>query len=337
VTDRNYTIHIVAEDPPENPADRGTNTLYIGTDGETFYPVFRIYVSDEGYDGAGWGPGDSPSTEGPGYTFEGKLADGTRLSQSEVVEKFGRYFGDIAPQVPTDKWYELVNGKDLDPRLEPATAPARVDSQWECFYGMAYTVMGAFKSPEERAQIPISAKMEAGGDPTTQYMWVFTNRAFGPVYAFRGKMPTFPDTYGGAKVMTDGQVQYWSVATVASGPSGSLWDGVSDLMVPLDEDDFYTIVVSRPEDRPGNATDENGMAWIDWGPGEGLDDDPRNRTDFGLLLMRFMACAEDWENSPLKAKTPGTEAEIMGPYYPRGYYTTKAEFEAEGPRKDLAG
>jgi hypothetical protein len=150
-------------------------------------------------------------------------------------------------------------------------------------------------------------------------------------------MPTFPDTYGGAKVMTDGQVHYWSVATVASGPSGSLWDGVSDLMVPLDEDGSYTIVVSRPEDRPANATDENGVAWIDWGPGEGLDGDPRNRTDFGLLLMRFMACAEDWENSPLKAKTPGTEAEIMGPYYPRGYYTTKAEFEAKGPRKDLAG
>ena len=49
-----------------------------------------------------------------------------------------------------------------------------------------------------------------------------------------------------------------------------------------------------------------------------LDDDPRNRTDFGLMIMRFMACAEDWENSPTKATTPGTEAEVMGPYYPRG-------------------
>jgi hypothetical protein len=27
------------------------------------------------------------------------------------------------------------------------------------------------------------------------------------------------------------------------------------------------------------------------------------------------------------------EEAVMGPYYPRGYYTTKAQFEAEGPKK----
>jgi len=107
------------------------------------------------------------------------------------------------------------------------------------------------------------------------------------------------------------------------------------MQVPLDEDGYYTIVVSHPENRPANATDENGIAWMDWGPGEGLDHDPRNRTDFGMMIMRFTACAEDWENSPTNATTPGTEAEIMGPFYPRGYYTTKEAFEAEGPRTDL--
>jgi len=332
VTDRNFTIHIVAEDPPEVPADRPTNTLYVGTDEKTLVLVYRIYMSDEGYDGAGWGPGDMPSTEGPGYTFEGRLADGTMLSQSEVVERFARPIGDINPQVPIEKWYELVNAEDNDPRLEPETAPARVDSPWENFYGMQYTIIGAFESPEERAKMALQTSMEGAGDPTTAYMMAFTNRRFGPVYVFRAKMPTFPDTYGGAKVMTDGQVQYWSVATVASGPSGDLWDGVSDLMVPLDKDGFYTIVVSRPEDRPANATDDNGLAWIDWGPGEGLDDDPRNRTDFGMLLMRFMVCHEDWKQSPTSATTPGTEADVMGPYHPKGYYTTKEEFEAQGPR-----
>ena len=74
------------------------------------------------------------------------------------------------------------------------------------------------------------------------------------------------------------------------------------------------------------------MAWIDWGPGEGLTD-PRNRTDWGMLLMRYMVCKGDWENSPAKIRKPGTEESVMGPYYPRGYYTTKAEFEAKGPKK----
>jgi hypothetical protein len=36
--------------------------------------------------------------------------------------------------------------------------------------------------------------------------------------------------------MPDGQVKYWSVATVGAAPSGELWDGVSDMMVSLDNE-----------------------------------------------------------------------------------------------------
>ena len=122
------------------------------------------------------------------------------------------------------------------------------------------------------------------------------------------------------------------VATMAAATSGDLWDGVFDMQAPLDKDGYYTIVVSRPEDRPKNATRENGVAWINWGPGEGLND-PRDRKDWGMLLMRFMVCNKDWENSPEKATKPGMEPEVMGPYYPRGYYTTREKFEAEGVKK----
>jgi len=199
---------------------------------------------------------------------------------------------------------------------------------------MKYTVAGAFMPPEERAKIKIASEMEGGGDPTTAYMITYLSRKFGPVYVFRAKMPTFPDTFAGTKIMPDGQVKYWSVCTMASAPSGELWDGVTDMMLPLDDKGYYTIVVSRPEDRPKNATKENGVAWINWGPGEGLTD-PRNRTDWGMLLMRFMVCREDWENSPSKVHKPGTEEAVMGPYYPKGYYTTKEQFEAEGVKKLL--
>jgi hypothetical protein len=118
--------------------------------------------------------------------------------------------------------------------------------------------------PDERAKIPLAAEMEGGGDPTTEYMVNYLSRQFGPVYVFRAKLPTFPDTFAGTKIMSEGQVTYWSVVTVASAPSGELWDGVFDMQVPLDWDGYYTIVVSRPEDRPKNATHENGVAWIDW-------------------------------------------------------------------------
>jgi hypothetical protein len=52
-----------------------------------------------------------------------------------------------------------------------------------------------------------------------------------------------------------------------------------------------------------------------------------------MLLVRFMVCATGWQHSPAKATRPGTEEAVMGPYYPRGYYTTREEFEAKGPKK----
>lgn len=103
------------------------------------------------------------------------------------------------------------------------------------------------------------------------------------------------------------------------------------MQVPLDEHRNYTIVCSRAEDRPKNATVENGVAWIEWSPrGEGLDD-PRNRDDFGMLMLRIMATDPAWKQRPDNVTAPGTEEAVMGPYLPRGRYTDKATFEAEGP------
>ena len=106
------------------------------------------------------------------------------------------------------------------------------------------------------------------------------------------------------------------------------------MQVPLDEDRNYTIVYSRREDRPENATLENGVAWIEWSPrGEGIEG-PNNRTDFGMLMMRIMATNPSWAQRPDNVTEPGTEETVMGPYYPRGEYTDKATFEAQGPRSD---
>jgi hypothetical protein len=278
VTSRDYTVHIVAENAPENRADRAKNTMYAGSEERSIQIVVRIYVTDEGFDGAGLGLANKPDSFGPLMTYEAKLAEGTRLSAEEVVERFGEPLGLAPPPVAADRWYSLINSKDKDPRLDPASAPARKDSQWEIFRGMRYSVVGAFQPPEERAKIKLQTEMEGGGDPTIVYLFNYLSRKFGPVYVFRAKMPTFPETYAGVGTMGDGEVKYWSVVTEASAPSGEMWDGVFDMMVPVDENGFYTIVVSRPEDRPANATHENGVAWIDWGPGEGLDD-PRNRPD----------------------------------------------------------
>jgi hypothetical protein len=57
VKNRSYTIDVLAENPPKNPAEHPKNTVYVGRDGKIVMACFRIYVSDDGYDGAGWGRG----------------------------------------------------------------------------------------------------------------------------------------------------------------------------------------------------------------------------------------------------------------------------------------
>ncbi len=174
--------------------------------------------------------------------------------------------------------------------------------------------------------------MDGGGDPSTQYLLSFISRKFGPVYVMRGKMPTFPDTFAGVggrglEIMPDAETQYWSLVSGEAAPSGQIVDGLTDLQVPLDKDRNYTIVVSRAEDRPKNATLENGIAWMEWSPrGEGLHD-PRNRADFGILMIRMMANNPSWKQSPDHVTHPGGEEAVMGAYLPRGEYTTKSAFE----------
>lgn len=334
---RDFTLRIVAEDPPANPKKRAPNTLYGGSNGELLQFVNRIYLSDQGWDGAGWAPASSPSAETGFPVYVGTLADGTKLSAEEVVRQFGRPIAQTKQPVNDKQWGKLVNSKTNDTSLDPATAPARKEPRWQKYWNFKYSIVGDFMPPAERAKIPAGGAIDGGGDPTTQYMYLTLSRKFGPLYVMRGKMPKFPNTYSGASgqglaVMPEAQTRYWSLVSCEAAPSGHIVDGLTDMQVPLDENDNYTIVYSRKEDRPTNATADNGIAWIEWSPnGEGIAG-PSNRKDFGMLMLRIMATNPDWKERPDNITQPGMEEEVMGPYYPRGYYTTKAAFETDGPR-----
>ena len=334
---RNFTLKIVAQDPPADKAKRVANTLYVGRGGGNLMFVNRAYLSDQGSDGAGWGPADTPGAGAGMPTYSGTLADGTKLNEAEVVKQFGRPMPAPKAPVSVEQWEQIVHAKGNDPALDPATAPARKLPKWEKYWNIQYSILGAFKTPEERAKIKYEGAIDGGGDPETEYMLIQLSRKFGPVYVMRGKMPTFPNTYAGAggkglEVMPAAQTQYWSLVSCEAMPSGQIVDALTDMQVPLDADGNYTIVYSRKEDRPANATAANGVAWIEWSPrGEGVDG-PKNRSDFGMLMLRIMANSPDWKQSPNHVTKPGMEEQVMGPYYPRSEYTTKAAFEAKGPK-----
>lgn len=333
---RDYTLSILAQEPPQDAGDRLPNTLYAGTDGGEIQMVMRIYLSDQGRDGAGWGPWASGTSQRGLPTLEGTLADGTTLAGEAASAAFGRPTkGGTSQPFTARQWEAMVTAKGNDPALDPATAPARTLPRWEKYWSIPYSIVGSFKTPEEQAKIPFAGAMDAGGDAETQYMLVQLSRKFGPVFVTRGKLPSFPDTYAGAaglglEVMPEAQTQYFSIVSAEAAPSGQIVDGLIDMQIPVDKDGNYTIVYSRVEDRPANATPENGVAWIEWSPrGEGIEG-PGNRTDFGMLMMRIMAPSADWAESPANVTKPGDEEKVMGAYYPKGEYTTKEAFEALG-------
>lgn len=333
---RDFTLRILAAEAPAKEEDRNPNTMYAGEEGGELQMVIRIYLPDQGMDGTGWGPAAAPFTGRGLPSYEGELADGTKLDSAQVIEQFALPMeGGTSQPLSASQWIALVNSEDNDPALDPATSPAREEPRWEKYWNFKYSILGSFKTAGEQSQIPYLGAMDGGGDPETQYFYTHISRKFGPVYVVRGKMPTFPDTYSGSggkglEIMPEAQTQYWSLVSCEAVPSGQIVDGLTDMQVPLDSDRNYTIVASSKEDRPKNATLENGIAWLEWSPrGEGMKD-PRNRTDFGMLMIRIMATNPSWDERPDKVTGPGMEEEVMGPYLPRGEYTDKATFEANG-------
>lgn len=320
---RNYTIRIRNAEIPA-AADRESNTMYAAP-GAQFQIVYRVYVPDQGYLGdAGAGL--------PAYTAT--LADGTELSAEEVVERFVRPLPrGTAAGMSVEQWRALCSAPDNDPELRPETTPARNPPLLERYFNNEWNIVATFKTPEARAKVPSKVETGFGGDPGIVYLMGYVSRGFGPVLVIHGKMPQFPDNYhgeggSGLDVMTTWESRYMSLIMTQAPPSGMGTDGISDFQIPLDAERNYTIAVSLPEDRPSNATEEHGVAWLAWGrAGEGIDDD-LNRPDFGMVVFRFMYNNPEWAHDPGRIVEHGSEEGIMGPYFPRLSYADKAGFEA---------
>jgi hypothetical protein len=68
------------------------------------------------------------------------------------------------------------------------------------------------------------------------------------------------------------------------------------------------------------------VAWLDWGDrGDGAGD-----RDYGLLIMRNMLASPNFDQAIQRVEQPGTEREVMGPFFPRSQYTTTEAFSSRG-------
>ncbi|MDP6978657.1 MAG: hypothetical protein QF570_08655 [Myxococcota bacterium] len=145
----------------------------------------------------------------------------------------------------------------------------------------------------------------------------YTNR-LGRVHVTRGRKFSAPNTPQ-EPVHTPGMDIRGFTVTTYNFWAGICEDAVIDVDIPVDENGYYTIVVSTSADRPANATKENGVAWLDWG--EYLD---------GQLTFRMLLSRDEKLVQLKHAIDTGEVADEIAAYVPQSRHCSKEAFEEKG-------
>lgn len=299
---RSYTVRIVADPPPED--GREPNTLYLGSQDQPSAAglvLYRIYLPDADRDKLG-------DTRLPEVSW--RTADGTEIEQPLACS--------IGANQPSTGVNELDRNSD-GPTL-PHWSTAGDPMSWERFFTLprAYARLA---SEDLASEMPSNSEGGFFSDLNNAYVYAFTSRDLGEVVVIEGRIPDTVSTYGGNRRFGREQLRYWSLCQAASAPTGATdtVDCVFDEQVPTDAQGRFTIVISTPEDRPANARTECGVAWLAYGA----------RPD-GVAIMRNQLPDPDFEQAIHNVTEPGSEAQVLGQYMPRGSYTSTDEFASRG-------
>jgi hypothetical protein len=309
---RHYTVKVLSGEPP---AHKRRNTLYAGVAGQDEQQlIYRVYLPDRFR--------KKELTGGVGLPRAILvLADGTRLRGKAACAGLDVQSDEFTFTMLPEAIYQGYR----HPGGEPPTFPARNPSRWNAFYNFPFALECGYRDQCD------GQPERTGGQYSNidnNYIAATGSLAFkrGPVWVLRGKLPTYPRTGRRVKRMPGGDMRYWSIcqneSAVTTIGEGCLYDS----QVPVGGKRRYTIVSSRPADRPDNARRKCGVGFIPWprnGDGAGSLDD-------GFLILRNMLPSPDFGRAVQDTRTPGDEKAVMGPYLPKGTYTTRAGFERRG-------
>ena len=131
-------------------------------------------------------------------------------------------------------------------------------------------------------------------------------RRYGSLAMVRAKAPTYRGQAG--VEFGQEQLRYWSLCGNEFATQ-RFTDCAADFQVPLDDQGFFTVVISDPADRPANATAENGFLWLPWGP---YPDQ--------LLLYRHMLHNPEFTEAIQNVEKGDALADVMKDFAPVGIY-----------------
>jgi hypothetical protein len=318
VSAREYTVEIIPAIPPENIQDRLPNTLYSfqGRNGNNAPSqkaniIYRIYLPDGGRDISG-------DVGLPRVVLV--QANGTEISGSDACSA-------LTDPVPTSG-ANLVADAD-GPLNVPSTLDIGfADVQWLKFFDLFSAQANRFNAnalgPVLNAT-PANSEEAGGGFASNihnAYMYTAFDHEIGPVGVFEAPFPSTPRTINGQPVMAAADMRYWSVCTNENSSQRFIdctYD--EDTVIAGGSADRRIFAVTKPSDRPNNATLDCGVNWLAFGPQQET-----------VVIVRHMLPENAFLQSIQRVPGPaGTcEKPTLQKYFPAGTHMSQAEFEALG-------
>ena len=338
-----WTVTVTGLQPPSGPRD--PNTLYAGTQPlDQTQPVeliYRVYIPDKNRDLSG----DGGLPDG-----DVVLADGTTLTGQAACDALQLSTAFPSPNtLPLAQYLALTHLPAIPALGAPGSspeAPALNPGSWyaafnSCHQTDPYFVAAGYplNSPPLTPVCPNARAVTQWANIDNQYISSGIDRRFGPaagghnVAVVHGKLPVTPATYRRVPSFEGGtDMRYWSLCQNESLVTTKAVNCVYDEQVPVDDEGFYTIVLSTAEDRPANATTKCGVPWLEWSP----NGDGAGRPTSAVLIIRNMLPDSSFTQAIQNVPAPGLPGNVtatMGDYAPTVEYESKDDFEARGCSK----
>jgi hypothetical protein len=331
-THRSYTITVL-DQPDPGPGHETPNTLYGGITGQApgagpMLIVERVYLPDRGRDFSG-GVGE------PAASYV--TADGTSSAGQAACTTLQTKAGAANLTDVNKILFPLPQMTGLLGLSSSPEHPAVAKPVWYKYFTPQWLRAPFYAGTPDASQISSLPLVGTGlgANPANGYVFTWLDRTFGPnrnghnIAVIRGRLPTTPATYAGEPKMGSGELRYWSICNNEGLTSGKTTGPcLADEEVPINAKRDYTVVVSLPQDRPANATDACGVAWMNWGTtGDGYT---RPRSTMILLRNLTTTAHPAFPNAIQNITTPAAVKQTMGSYLPTVTYTDAAKFKPTG-------
>ena len=220
----------------------------------------------------------------------------------------------------------------------PEEFPAKPTENWRAQYNRRYLLQLWTGDNAPGAEANPSRGNDGGGffpNPDNNYVRQVFSRKFGKLVVLQGKMPLTPETsYNHAAVMPDMhkyQLRFYDACSISGMTVSQVLSCKDDEETALDASRHYTMVYSRPEDKPRNAVRFCSNTWLEWNPEGDANAGPEQNKDFGYITIRMLLPNPEFKNAVQYSTKVGTEREVMGEYLPTWKYEPeKASFESAG-------